>query len=72
MVHLRVARKGGSSLSYRFDIYRDDPDHERIAVGHLTCVCIRFGADGSLASTPLPQAFDRAIEVAPDLTGELP
>ena len=72
IVHLRVARKGRSSLTYRFDLVRDDPSRELIAIGHLTCVCVQLRDDGTLVSTPLPEAFDRAIEVAPDLKGELP
>lgn len=64
-VHLLVAAKRRSSLTYRLDIRRCGSE-KRAARGMVTAVCVAFDPDTKkMAAITLPDDFNRLIEVAP-------
>ena len=64
-VHLWIAKKGRSSIMYRYSFRREEPNPEEIASGQVTCVFSSRDTDGQLSSSPIPERFDRLFEVAP-------
>lgn len=50
-VHVRIEAVGRRSLRYAFTLQRGD---QLLATGHMTSVCVRKFADGSVSSTDLP------------------
>jgi YbgC/YbaW family acyl-CoA thioester hydrolase len=66
-VHLRVREKKKKSLTYDF-IFRkvNGTPAVEVARGSLTVVCVVIDEPtGTMKAEPLPEAFDRQIEVAP-------
>ncbi len=63
-VHFWIAKKGRSSIVYRYSFKRGS-QAEEVARGRVTCVFSARGSDGKLRSTPIPVRFDRLFEVAP-------
>jgi len=66
-VHLRVREKKQKSLTYEF-VFRkmNGTAGVEVARGSLTVVCVVIDEKtGTLKAEPLPEAFDRQIEVAP-------
>ena len=61
-LHLKVARKGRSSLTFAHEISRDGTP---IARGRITSVCCRFGPDGAARPIPIPRGVEEKIEEAP-------
>ena len=61
-VHLWVAKKGRSSVSYEFSFKHKG---EEVARGRLTMVFVKKDAEGTMRSTPIPQVLDERLEVAP-------
>ena len=56
--HLTVARRGKTSLDYRFSIRRDG---EEIAVGHLVTVYCSRDPGGQLRPLPIPRAVAASL-----------
>jgi acyl-CoA thioester hydrolase len=61
-LHLRVAKKGRSSLTYSIDISREG---QPIARGRVTVVCCRLDGPGGIKSVPIPPFLADRIDVAP-------
>lgn len=61
-IHLRVVRKGVTSMTYGFTFERDGT---LIATGEVRTVCCELGADGKLCSIPIPAAIADKIEEVP-------
>jgi len=61
-IHLRVARKGRSSLTYAFEISRGG---EPIARGRVTAACCRLDGPEGVQAVPIPAALADRIEEAP-------
>ena len=68
-VHLWIAKKGRSSIVYRYSFQRE-PSSEEIASGQITCVFSSLDTDGRLRSNPIPKRFDCLFEVAPFVTSD--
>lgn len=65
-VRLRVERKGFKSLTYRFDLHRQDPSGPTwIATGQMKTVCCRFRPGKPLESIEIAPPFSDLIEEAP-------
>ncbi len=61
-IHLRVSRKGHSSIKYTVFFLKDG---EEVARGEITCVaCLRL-PDRTFKPIPLPEPFVSLIEEAP-------
>ena len=66
-VHLRVREKKRKSVTYDF-VFRklNGTPAVEVARGSLTVVCVVIDEHrGTLKAAPLPEAFDRQVEVAP-------
>ena len=63
-VHLRIAKKGRSSIVFEYSFKRG-PQGEEVARGSVTCAFSERGEDGTLRSTPIPERFDQLFESAP-------
>jgi acyl-CoA thioester hydrolase len=64
-IHLLVAAKRRSSITYRFDI-RKSGSEKRAARGTVTAVCVAFDPQTkTMAAISIPESIDRLIEVAP-------
>jgi acyl-CoA thioester hydrolase len=61
-LHVKVARKGTSSLTFAHEISRGGTP---IARGRITSVCCRFGPDGAAQPIPIPRVVSEGIEEAP-------
>lgn len=61
-LHVRVAKKGRSSLTYAIDISRDGAP---IARGKVTAVCCRLDGPGGVQAIPIPDFLAARIEDAP-------
>lgn len=61
-IHLRVLRKGTSSLTYGFDIRRGETG---VARGQVTVVYCQMDAPGGLKALPIPPEIAGLIEQAP-------
>lgn len=62
-IHLRVRRKGETSLSYGFTFHRDG---EEVAVGELVTVCCAREPGGKFVPIPIPSNLTERITQAPD------
>jgi YbgC/YbaW family acyl-CoA thioester hydrolase len=60
-IHLQVAKKGRTSLTYAIELSRDGAP---IARGRVTTVCCRLGPD-KVEAVRIPRFLDERIEVAP-------
>ncbi|HYN23356.1 MAG TPA: thioesterase family protein [Thermoanaerobaculia bacterium] len=60
-IHVRVLRKGTKSLTYAFDIRREDT---AIARGKVTAVYCRVSESGGLQAVPIPADIAEQIEEA--------
>jgi len=60
-IHLRVLRKGTKSLTYGFDIRRDD---KAVARGEVTAVYCQVDSSGGLRALPIPRELAEQIEEA--------
>jgi len=60
-IHLKVARKGRSSLTYAFEISREG---QPVAVGRVTAACCRLDDPQGLKAVPIPDALAERIEEA--------
>lgn len=65
-IHLLVRDKKPKVLSYQF-IFRkvNGEEHEEVARGVLTIVCVTHAADGKMSATAIPPEIADKIEVAP-------
>lgn len=61
-IHVRVLRKGTSSLTYGFDLRRDGAD---VARGQTTVVYCQLDAPGGLKALPIPPEIAGLISEAP-------
>jgi YbgC/YbaW family acyl-CoA thioester hydrolase len=61
-VHIWVRRKGRRSLTYQFQMRRDE---DLLAQGEVVAVCSRVWPDGRVEGQALPAAFSAKIEEAP-------
>jgi acyl-CoA thioester hydrolase len=61
-IHLKVERKGRSSLTYAIDISRDGTP---VARGRVTTACCRLGGPDGIKAIPIPAALAARIEEAP-------
>jgi YbgC/YbaW family acyl-CoA thioester hydrolase len=62
-LHVKVAKKGRSSLTYAIDISREG---RPIARGRVTAVCCRLGGPGGVEAIPIPAFLADRIEAAPE------
>lgn len=62
-IHLRVLRKGRSSISYGFEITRDGT---LLARGRSTAVCCVLNDPAGVRAIPIPDFIGDLIEEAPD------
>ena len=65
-IRLRVERRGVKSLTYRFDLHREESDGRKtwIATGQMKTVCCRFRAGQPLESIAIAPPFSELIEEA--------
>lgn len=61
-LHVKVARKGRTSLTFAHEISRDGTP---IARGVITSVCCRFGPDGAAQPIPIPPALAERMQETP-------
>ena len=61
-VTIRCVGKGRSSIDYAYSFQLDGVE---VARAKLRAVCVAKGPDGDYSSTPIPEALDRVLEVAP-------
>ena len=61
-LHVKVARKGRTSITWEHEISRDGTP---ICRGRITSVCCRFGPDGAAQPIPLPRVVAEQIEESP-------
>ena len=61
-LHVKVARKGRTSITWEHEISRDGTP---ICRGRITSVCCRFGPDGAAQPIPLPRVVAEQLEEAP-------
>jgi acyl-CoA thioester hydrolase len=61
-IHLWITRKGRSSVSYEISFCCEG---EEVARGKLVVACVRRNQAGQLESTPIPEDWARALELAP-------
>jgi YbgC/YbaW family acyl-CoA thioester hydrolase len=64
-IHVWVARKGRSSVSYGISF---EHDGQQVAHGRWTIVSAKRNPDGAMGSIPLPEVLGRQLEVAPFAT----
>ena len=57
-IHLRIARKGTSSLTYAMTISTDD---RLVARGRMSAVCCIMGKGDGLESIPIPEALAQRL-----------
>lgn len=62
-IHLKVAKKGRSSLTYAIDISREG---QPIAHGRVTVVCCRLDGPEGIKAIPIPRFLADRIEEAPE------
>ena len=63
-IELRVREKREKSLTYGFALRKSgDAGREARAVGSITVVCVRKGANGEMAAAELPPILAEKIEV---------
>jgi len=62
-VHLKVAKKGRSSLTYAIDFSRQG---QPIARGRVTAVCCRMDGPEGIRSIPIPGFLADRLEEAPE------
>lgn len=61
-IAIRCVGKGRSSIDYAYSFQLDGVE---VARAKLRAVCVAKGADGEYHSTPIPEALNRVLEVAP-------
>ena len=61
-VTIRCVSKGRSSIDYTYSFTLDGVE---VAKATLRAVCVAKGEDGEFRSTPIPEALDRVLTVAP-------
>ena len=61
-IHLRVKRKGTTSLTYAFTIRCGDRE---VATAEVTAVCCAYEPGGRPAKIPIPESLAAQIEEAP-------
>lgn len=61
-IRLRVVRKGSTSLTYEFELSRDET---ALALGRITAVCCELGGPGGPRPIPLPAALAARLSEAP-------
>jgi len=61
-IHVRVVRKGRSSMRYRF---RFSVDEREIATGEMTSVCCELAPGKPVVAIPIPPSVADKIEEAP-------
>jgi acyl-CoA thioester hydrolase len=61
-IHVKVAKKGRSSLTYAIDISREGTP---VARGRVTTVCCRLSGPGGMKAVPIPSFLAGRIEEAP-------
>lgn len=61
-VTIRCVGKGRSSIDYDYSFTLDGVE---VARAKLRAVCVEKGPDGEYRSTPIPEALDRVLDVAP-------
>ena len=61
-VHLKVVKKGRSSIAYEILFRHEDKE---VARGRLTVACVTTSPEGGIQSTPIPPELDKVLEVAP-------
>jgi hypothetical protein len=66
-IHLLVREKRSKVITYVFKFRKliENGPSEEIARGALTVVCVAHNADGSMASSAIPDFLASQIEVAP-------
>jgi YbgC/YbaW family acyl-CoA thioester hydrolase len=57
-IHLRIARKGSSSLTYAITISTDD---RLVALGRMSSVCCVMGGGEGLEPIPMPEALAQRL-----------
>lgn len=65
-IHLRIARKGNSSLTYAITISAAD---RLVARGRMSSVCCIMRGEEGLVSIPIPEALSRRLTASSE-TGE--
>jgi 4-hydroxybenzoyl-CoA thioesterase/acyl-CoA thioester hydrolase len=58
-IEVHVSRLGRKSVTYGFTFMCGD---RQVAIGELTAVCCRLGADGSLTSVVIPDAIAEKLK----------
>jgi len=66
-IHLRVQRRGRTSLTYTVEFSRDG---EEVARGRMTSVACMRRPDGTFRPIPIPEPFASRIEAAPPVEGK--
>lgn len=61
-IHLRVLRKGKTSMRYEVRFSCDDRE---IALGRSTSVCCQIGPGGQVKAIPIPKFIAQRIEESP-------
>ncbi len=62
-IHLRILRKGRTSLTYGFRISRDEI---LVAEGRMATICCRLGEPGGLEKVPIPPIIANGLVEAPE------
>ena len=62
-IHLKVARKGNKSMTYKFEFRRGEV---LIARGQMTSACCVVSAEGKLKAIPIPDFIAKQIQEAPN------
>lgn len=66
-VHLRVTKKGRTSLTYDFTFYREE---DEVARGQMTAVCCSIQEGEKMRAIRLPTEIVERIEAAPEASDE--
>jgi YbgC/YbaW family acyl-CoA thioester hydrolase len=61
-IHVRVRRKGGTSMTYEFTFSRDG---EELALGRMTSVCCVLDPSDEIRAIPIPPSVARKLDEPP-------
>lgn len=61
-IHVRVRRKGRTSMTYEFGFSRDG---EQLASGSMTSVCCVLGASEGVRAIPIPSTIAQRLDEPP-------
>ena len=65
-IHLLVAELRSKSITYQFNFNKiNENEHELVATGKLTVVCVSRTSDGTMKACSIPEEIASKIEIAP-------